>query len=268
MTTDTGTFIATPPARAVPGTGGAQPPGAGFEADAGAAMLRRLAPMFSALGLTAADAATLEREARARLVPAGQFVFRRGDAALGAVVLLQGDVALGMALADGQFRPERLVHAPAWLDLGSAWIESTHALDARAVSPATVAEVPLEVLQSLVERRSTMVRPLITALAREVRDLTLNTHELMHKDAPARLAAWLRQRCGVSAQAAEPVVVQLHERKRDIASQLAITPETLSRLMRSFMRQGVIDVNGYTVRVLDRVALERLAGDETLAVPA
>ena len=268
MTTDTGTLIATPRAQSLAGAGGGPPPAAGFEADAGAAVLRRLAPMFSALGLGAADAATLEREARARVVPANQFVFRRSDAALGAVALLQGDVALGIALADGQFRPERLVHAPAWLDLGSAWIESTHALDARAVSPATVAEVPLDVLQSLLERRSSLVRPLIAALAREVRDLTLNTHELMHKHAPARLAAWLRQRCATSAQDAGPVVVQLHERKRDIASQLAITPETLSRLMRSFMQQGVIDVSGYTVRVLDRAALDRLAGDETLAAPA
>jgi CRP-like cAMP-binding protein len=53
--------------------------------------------------------------------------------------------------------------------------------------------------------------------------------------------------------------VRLHERKRDVASQLAITPETLSRLMRSFTRQGVIEVSGYTLRVLDVEALGRLA---------
>jgi CRP-like cAMP-binding protein len=54
-------------------------------------------------------------------------------------------------------------------------------------------------------------------------------------------------------------MVRLHERKRDVASQLAITPETLSRLMRSFSRQGVIEVSGYNVRVLDPPALARLA---------
>jgi CRP-like cAMP-binding protein len=54
-------------------------------------------------------------------------------------------------------------------------------------------------------------------------------------------------------------VVQLPMRKRDIASQLAITPETLSRLMRSFSSQGVIQVAGYTVHVIDLPALARLA---------
>ncbi|WP_162910185.1 Crp/Fnr family transcriptional regulator, partial [Azohydromonas sediminis] len=224
---------------------------------------RRLAPALAALGVSAADAQALERDARTRLVAQGQPVFQRSDVAHTVVVLLQGDVALGVALADTQFRPERLVHAPAWLDLASAWLDTTFPLDARALSPVAVAEWPLDVLAPLVERRPTLARTLIDALAAQVRALALNTHELMHKDAPARLAAWLHQRCvprpGVPGQA----VVQLHERKRDIASQLAITPETLSRLMRSFMQQGVLEVSGYTVHVLDPAALATLADGQT-----
>ena len=54
-------------------------------------------------------------------------------------------------------------------------------------------------------------------------------------------------------------IVRLADRKRDVASQLAITPETLSRLMRSFSRQGLIEVAGYDVRVIDPQALARLA---------
>ena len=257
-TTETATLPSLVRARAAPG------PliGTAGDGDGTIGLLRRLSPMFAALGLAAADAQALEREARARLVPQGHMVFTRHDQAHAVVALLQGDVALGVALPDGQFRPERLVHAPAWLDLGSAWLEGTHALDARALGAVTVAEVPLDAMLPMVERRSTLARPLISALAREVRDLTLNTHELMHKDAPARLAAWLRQRCVPRPGHADQAIVQLHERKRDIAAQLAITPETLSRLMRSFMQQGVIEVSGYTVLVLDPKGLERLARDE------
>jgi CRP-like cAMP-binding protein len=53
--------------------------------------------------------------------------------------------------------------------------------------------------------------------------------------------------------------VQLPMRKRDIASQLAITPETLSRLMRNFTVQGILRVAGYTVHVMDPVRLRQLA---------
>lgn len=104
-----------------------------------------------------------------------------------------------------------------------------------------------------------LAQGLIDGLAREVQALASNTHALMHKDAPARLAQWLRQRCEPVAGTPDQALVPLHERKRDVASQLAITPETLSRLMRSFNRQGVIEVRGYDVRVLDTHALARMA---------
>ncbi|MCI1192448.1 Crp/Fnr family transcriptional regulator [Calidifontimicrobium sp. SYSU G02091] len=270
MSTDTGTLSPAASARGVPRA--ATPPRAPLAAGPAlpypgggerASPARRLAPALAALGVSAADAQALERDARTRLVAQGQPVFQRSNVAHTVVVLLQGDVALGVALADTQFRPERLVHAPAWLDLASAWLDTTFPLDARALSPVAVAEWPLDVLAPLIERRPTLARTLIDALAAQVRALALNTHELMHKDAPARLAAWLHQRCvprpGVPGQA----VVQLHERKRDIASQLAITPETLSRLMRSFMQQGVLEVSGYTVHVLDPAALAALADGQT-----
>jgi CRP-like cAMP-binding protein len=99
----------------------------------------------------------------------------------------------------------------------------------------------------------------VRALAREARVLAQNTQALMHQDAPARWAAWLLARMQPLAEAPGRGIVQLPLRKRDIASQLAITPETLSRLMRSFTAQGVIAVAGYTVHVHDRCALARLA---------
>ena len=110
-------------------------------------------------------------------------------------------------------------------------------------------------------RHPDLASRLIENLAREVHALAFNNHELMHKDAPARLARWLRQRCLPMPGCAGQALVQLRERKRDVASQLAITPETLSRLLRSLAQQGLIRVAGYTVQVLDLPALEQLARD-------
>ena len=204
----------------------------------------------------------LVRIARVHAVAAGQTVFTRLGVAATLVALRSGEVALGFRTADGVFRTERIVRGPAWLDPGSAWLAEPRAMDAQALGAAVVVELPRDWLEARLAGHPDLAQRLIQVLAREVQALSANTHELMHKDAPARLAQWLFQRCEPlegGAGATGQALVKLHERKRDLASQLAITPETLSRLMRSFMRQGVIEVSGYHVRVLDPAALGRLA---------
>lgn len=247
-------FNVVPPRRA-PARAAAQP----SRAQPAPAAWRCWALLLDAPDLAAAESQALDAIVRPRQVRAGEAIYTQRDRAQALVALAAGDAALGLRLADGQFRTERMLHAPGWLDLASAWLAGTHALDALAVSPVTVLELPRPALNALLDDDPRLGTLLIQALAREVQALTVNNHELMHKDAPARLAAWLHQRCAPLPEAPDRAQVQLRERKRDIASQLAITPETLSRVMRSFMTQGVIDVAGYTVRVLDLPALRRLA---------
>jgi len=205
------------------------------------------------------EVCTLSTLAQVRTVTTGQSVFHRSHTAQSLVALRTGEVALGFRTADGVFRTERIVRGPAWLDLSSAWLGEPHAMDAQALASASVIELPRAELETRLASHPDLARRLIQGLAREVQALAVNTHELMHKDAPARLAQWLLQRCEPVTDHTGQAVVRLHERKRDVASQLAITPETLSRLMRSFTRQGVIEVAGYNVRVLNRQALAQLA---------
>jgi len=221
--------------------------------------VRALTALVGPAGGTA-EGRVLEAIARVRRVAPGELVFSRHERAQAVVVLVEGDVALGLRLADGSFEVERIVHAPAWLDLGSVWIPANHATDAQANGPAVVAELPREPLRQLVERQPGLAMRVIQNLAREHQTVASQTHGLMHLAAPARLAQWLRQNAKPGGGTPQgQAVVRLSERKRDLAAQLAIAPETLSRLLRSFTRQGLIDVAGYTVHVLDRAALDRMA---------
>lgn len=201
----------------------------------------------------------LDALARVRGVAAGQPVFSHGDRSPALVVLLAGDVAMGRVQPGGGMRTERLVHGPAWLDASSAWLDSAHVLDAVALTSVQLAELARGPLQTLLEQRPRLAQRLLVSLAGEVRRLTVHAHELVYKDAPARLATWLCQRCQPAQGTPNRAVVRLAERKSDIASQLGMTPETMSRLMRSLSDQRVIGVAGYTVTVNDLSALRRLA---------
>jgi len=209
--------------------------------------------------LTPADAQALDALATQRTVDAGDWVFTHRTPARALVLLLEGTVSVGHS--DGAaMAPERLLHGPAWLDAASAWLAgATHALDARAaVAPVRVADLPRAGLQMLLQQRPALAAGLLAVLAEEVQRLSLHTHELMHKDANSRLAAWLHRRLPAS-QGGVQAMLHLGERKRDIAAQLGMSPETLSRQMRQLSRSGLIEVRGYQVRVLDGPGLQRLA---------
>ena len=204
--------------------------------------------------------AELQELAQVRELLAGSLLVSSREPARDLCLIARGDAALGSAPADGSFQPERSVQGPAWLDASSAWLGAAPAQDAVAVSDVTLVSVPRADVQALMQRHPELARRLVVTLARQVQSLTVATHDLMHKDAEGRFAAWLLQRCCSEAASDGSVTVSLTERKRDIASQLAITPETLSRLLRQLSRKGLIAVAGYTVKVLDVAALRALAG--------
>lgn len=211
--------------------------------------------------LTAAECRELDGMARVRQLAPAEVIFSRAQPSFSLVALAEGEASLGVRSADGLFRTERSVDGPAWLDVSSAFIGVAHSVDAQATSAARIVDLPRSLLMDCLQRHPDLASRLIENLAREVHALAFNNHELMHKDAPARLAHWLRQRCQPVPGCAGQALVQLRERKRDVASQLAITPETLSRLLRSMAQQGLIRVAGYTVQVLDLPALEQLLRD-------
>lgn len=215
--------------------------------------------LFQGPAISAAEAAALNRVAQVSTVAQGSMVFSRQQVAHNVCWVSQGDVALGLLQADGSFRIEQHLHGPTWLDASAGWLCVPHAQDAQALSAATVVHLPCGALRAVFERSPALSQRMVVSLAREVRGLALASQALLHQDAPARLAAWLMSLCRPAGPEASHGAVALPMRKRDIASQLAITPETLSRLMRSLADQGVIRVDGYTVHVLDIPALARRA---------
>jgi len=210
------------------------------------------------LGDEGGDIRAIETFARARTLAPGQLVFARHERAHDAMLVAHGSVALGLD-RDGEFEVERIARAPAWIQLASVWLGAPHGIDARAHGACVIVELPLQPLREQLERQPSLSLCLIDGLARQVQGMATQTAGLMHSQAPARLAQWLSMHAKPSAGATGRLTVELGERKRDLAAQLAIAPETLSRLLRRLVRDGVIDVDGYTVHVVDRAALDRLA---------
>ncbi len=123
--------------------------------------------------------------------------------------------------------------------------------DVTAVTDTALVVVPAEPLLALFNRDPRFARGLLVALCRRLQSLVADFEAATVHDAGERLAAYLNSLGKDTACLPAPKAV--------IASRLGMTKETLSRLLRTFMDQGLIEVAKREIRILDRARLSAAA---------
>jgi CRP-like cAMP-binding protein len=77
--------------------------------------------------------------------------------------------------------------------------------------------------------------------------------EIVLESATSRLARFLEDR--MPADATDPATIRLEESRQELASYLAVKPETLSRALRTLADGGAIAVRGKSIEVVSRARL-------------
>jgi CRP-like cAMP-binding protein len=221
------------------------------------ALLQACAPAV----LSAEAARALAAHAVERAVPAGAPVFGRDEPAAGFWLVLEGRVALGVRSA-GSMQQRRSVQAGGWLDLASALLQGRHLEDAEAQVPSRVCLLPLTAVLQAGRQHACVMPAVATGMAGELAALLDATRGLMTKDVLARCATWLldHARLDEADGGRQTGSLQLQQRKRAVAQELGTTAETFSRTLAQLSRNGLIEMHGYALRLLDVQALQRLAG--------
>lgn len=190
---------------------------------------------------------------------AGTVLLRRGQAAAKALHLISGRVALGVIENGVMVHQLGTVEGPFWLEAAAAMLGLTHAVDALAESPVTIQAMPLGQFKSHLKNLPEPVRTLMLDLAKAQRQQTEVAISRLAKDADARFAEWLL-RHAEPADSEGSLAVILHDRKRLIAAQLGIAPETFSRVLKHLRDRKLISGGGRVLNLLDPMGLQSLAG--------
>ena len=194
-------------------------------------------------------------------VHSGTVLLRRGKTPKSVVYLESGRVVLGVATADN---PDVLEHhlgtveGPGWLDATAAVLNLPSAVDAVAQTQVTMRRVLLTTFRASMDADVPVGDAILMDVARAHRQQTELAVSRLAKDAEARCAEWLLRQ----AQSSDKGVcsVQLQQRKRLIAAQLGIAPETFSRVLRHLRERSLISGSGRVVNLLDMIGLKSLAG--------
>ncbi len=127
-----------------------------------------------------------------------------------------------------------------------------------AATPATIAWLRRESLFEVMDSEPSIARALIADLSERVMNLT-NVVQTLALDVPGRLARYLFQRSlAVGEATSEGLRVSLGMTKTELASSIGTVPETLSRALGRLRDDGVLEVRGSDVMVLDVGALARI----------
>jgi len=188
----------------------------------------------------------------------GERLITRGHPLTDITYLVQGSVALGMVQGSQMVQRLGRVTSPAWLELASAVLNLPLTCDALAETPVDIKRVKLGLFRQWLDVQPLAVQEVMRDLARSQHQLAELSVSRLAMDAQARCADWLLHHAQTGER--ESLAVQFTQRKRQIAEQLGIAPETLSRVLRDLRERGLIKGRGRVLGLVDPGGLRLLAG--------
>jgi CRP-like cAMP-binding protein len=212
----------------------------------------KVASMFS---ITSMDTGNLKQT-----VLRGQVLLQRGEDAPRVNYIESGRVALGIMGTDVGVLEHQIgvLEGPCWLDASSVVLGLPHLVDAIADSAVRLRYVSLNDFRQAIMDMPESAQAVLKDVAMAHRRQTEFAVSRLAKDAESRCAEWLLSHAHPSDKGL--MAVELQQRKRSIAAQLGIAPETFSRVLRHLRDQSLISGTGRVLNLVNLSGLRSLAG--------
>ena len=204
------------------------------------------------------SAQTIDSSAQRQVSARGERLLKRAVASPWVSYVESGRVALGVMEGDAMEHQLGVVEGPCWLEASSAVLNLPHAVDAVAETEVHLRRVSVAEFRRSLSDMPMPAQAVLHDVAMAHRQQTELAVSRLAKDAEARCAEWLLRHAQTGDKGV--MAVQLQQRKRSIAAQLGIAPETLSRVLRHLRERSLISGSGRTLNLVDPKGLRALAG--------
>ena len=183
-------------------------------------------------------------------------LFQQGELGYGFFIVQSGRIKVFKLSKDGR---EQILHVFEEFDHFAevpALDGKPYPASAEAIEAARVLFFPRQPFLKLIEQQPDLAINLLKSFARHLRRFSNLVDTLTLHEVPARLASYLLH---LSQQANSAEVITLDLSKGQLAARLGTIPETLSRVFAKLKRQGLLNVQGMQIQLLDLERLRELA---------
>ncbi|MCL2761548.1 MAG: Crp/Fnr family transcriptional regulator [Desulfuromonadales bacterium] len=186
----------------------------------------------------------------------GEALFSEGEAATGFYLLVKGSIKLCKVSPEGREKVLHFVRPGETFAEAAFFGDGKYPAEARGVEKGSVIFFPKEAFLGLLENNPKFSLNLVISLAQQLKGFARQIEDLSFAEVPNRLASYLIDLAGRNSKEFQgKVYLELDMKKGELASRLGTVSETLSRAFRKFKEDGIIEVEGSQVIILD---LERL----------
>ena len=210
-------------------------------------------------GLSADERAEITGRAHIRSLAAGETVFATGAAGDQMMALLSGTIRISVSSVDGR---ELLL---AIIQPGEVFGELTvldgkeRSADAIAETPCTLAILHRHDVLSFFERNPSAWPKLVDVLCQRLRRTNVVFADVALLQLPVRLAKAMLRLLDLQTGSAPPQPAMIRFSQRELANMVGGTRESVNRCLRSWHRDGIVQMTEGSIIVVNRPALENMA---------
>jgi CRP/FNR family transcriptional regulator len=202
----------------------------------------------------------LEQASHHTTLPAGAILFVEGQIPRGIFVLCSGRVKLSTASRDGKVLILKFAEAGEALGLSAVISGMNYEMTAETATPCQLNYVDRKNLISLIEEHSEVGMNASQALSREFQFAYRDMHDLvLARSSTGKLARLLLLSCTTPTDTdSTEVRVRSGMTHEEMAQRIGASRETVTRLLSDLKKRRLIRLDGATLVIRDRLALEAM----------
>jgi CRP/FNR family transcriptional regulator len=204
---------------------------------------------------------TLAERSRYKTYKAGEMFIGETDPAHAFYVIVTGQVKLYKSSPEGKEQTLYLLGPGDPFGMCTAFAIDSFPANAMALEESGILMIPGPVMETVATSEPRLLMNIIQILSDRLKESMTLIESLSLMEIPQRLASFLLHALTREGDR-EMNRLELTITQRELAKILGATPEALSRAVRKMSNAGILAMDGRTIRILDREALDELAEGE------
>jgi CRP/FNR family transcriptional regulator len=211
-------------------------------------------------GLNETDLGSLATIAVRRSFGKGETLFTEGEEATGFYLLVSGHIKMCRVSADGREKVLHFVRPGETFAEAAFFGDGTYPADACSLEAGETLFLPKQGFMDLMATKPQFGLNLVVSLSLALRRFVRQIEELTFADVTSRLASFLLKRTDEQSTSYGGITyLELGIKKGELAAQLGTAGETISRTFRKLKEEGIIELEGRKVTILQMDRLRQIA---------